>query len=248
LDSRQLSELRNHLAHVRFQSIDPNAPFGDYLPRVQSLQQTLDNRLSTLQQEAASVEQKIAELEPERAQFLTVQVRLRNLGYESPEEASDGLVKLEIRSLTLRAAESATQETLATQRNTNMLAIYEQVAQVWKAFTGDDNWRVDLDAEGIPRLENQEGRQFDLSQFSGGEKTALLIMLHTIIAHHFSKSHFLLLDEPLEHLDPINRRSLIDFLIHVYQQGGFKQAIVATFEESLIRKYMSDDGVNVIYL
>jgi hypothetical protein len=26
----------------------------------------------------------------------------------------------------------------------------------------------------------------------------------------------------------------------------FKQAIVATFEESLIRKYLSEDGVNIV--
>ncbi len=80
------------------------------------------------------------------------------------------------------------------------------------------------------------------------EKTALLIMLHTIIAHHFSRSGFLLIDEPLEHLDPINRRSLIRFLVGAYRRGSFEQAIVATFEESLIRKYMSEEGVNVIHL
>jgi hypothetical protein len=52
----------------------------------------------------------------------------------------------------------------------------------------------------------------------------------------------------VEHLDPINRRSLIRFLVSAYRRGSFEQAIVATFEESLIRKYMSEEGVNVIHL
>ena len=75
----------------------------------------------------------------------------------------------------------------------------------------------------MPTLQDGEGRQLDLSQFSGGEKTALLIMLHTIIAHHFSRSDFLLIDEPLEHLDPINRRSLIRFLVGAQPQPAQQQ-------------------------
>ncbi len=171
------------------------------------------------------------------------------MGYATPEEASEALVELEVRSLSIRAASEAAQQTLTAQRNTDMESIYAQVARVWSVFRGkEDAWRVQLDDEGTPTLEDSSGRQFDLSQFSGGEKTALLIMLHTIIGHYFSKSDFMLIDEPLEHLDPVNRRSLIRFLVTAYRRGVFKQAIIATFEESLIRKYMSEDGVNVILL
>jgi ATPase subunit of ABC transporter with duplicated ATPase domains len=129
-----------------------------------------------------------------------------------------------------------------------MGAIYAQIARVWGAFLGQDNWHIQLNNEGNPVMQDGQGHQFDMSQFSGGEKTALLVMLHTNIAHHFSQSDFLLIDEPLEHLDAVNRRSLIRFLVGAYRRRSFQQAIIATFEESLIRKYMSEEGINVIHL
>lgn len=240
-----LSDLRNALAHMRFRVIRPDASLADLMqaPQVQAASIPAE-----LEEQATGLEQQLAQLESERAEYLVVRHRLQGLGYASPEEASEALVGLEVRSLSLRAAHRAAQETLTAQRNVDMGPIYDQVAHIWEAFTGAPDWRIELDTLGMPTLQDREGRQLDLSQFSGGEKTALLIMLHTILAHHFSRSDFLLIDEPLEHLDPVNRRSLIRFLVGSYRRGSFEQAIVATFEESLIRKYMSEEGVNVIHL
>ena len=149
----------------------------------------------------------------------------------------------------LRAALAASEETLAQQRNDDIRAIYDQIARVYEAFGGGvKSWQLELSTDGGVQMEDSAGRQFDLSQFSGGEKTALMVMLHTIIAHHFSKTDFMLIDEPLEHLDAVNRRSLVKFLISAHKRGIFQQAIVATFEESLVRKYMSDEGIQVIHI
>jgi len=149
--------------------------------------------------------------------------------------------------LSIRAASQATEITLATQQTTDMHSIYQQIAGLWSTFTGIDGWIVEMDMQGYPAVINPEnGLKLDMRQLSGGEKTALLIMLHTIIAHHFSKSDFLMIDEPLEHLDPINRRSLVRFLVEAYQHNVFGQAVIATFEESLIRKYQSVEGINII--
>jgi DNA repair exonuclease SbcCD ATPase subunit len=230
---------------MRFWPVGPDAALADLMQATQARAASIPTEL---EEKATNLEQQIADLENARAEYLAVQQRLRILGYASPDEASKALVGLEVRSLSLRAAHRAAQETLTTQRNTDMAAIYDQVARIWDAFTGYTNWRIELDTSGMPTLQDREGHKLDLSQFSGGEKTALLIMLHTIIAHHFSQSDFLLIDEPLEHLDPVNRRSLIRFLVGSYRRGSFEQAIVATFEESLIRKYMSEEGVNVIHL
>jgi len=201
-----------------------------------------------LRERGTALERELERLETERAEYLAVRHRLQGMGHRSPEMAAEALVGLEIRSLSLRAAHRATQKTLTAQRNTDMQALYDQVARVWEVFSGERDWSVQLDGDGKPLLEDSAGRQFDLSQFSGGEKTALLILLHTIVAQHFSRTDFLLIDEPLEHLDPVNRRSLLRFLMGAYRRRSFEQAIVATFEESLIRKYMSEKGVNVIHL
>ncbi len=52
--------------------------------------------------------------------------------------------------------------------------------------------------------------------------------------------------ESLEHLDAVNGRYLNCFLVQSYHCGMFNQPIIATFEESLIRKYLSEDGVNIM--
>lgn len=244
-----LRELRNNLAHITFQSVRSEATVAELqqITRVQQVARIKDELLQ-LQEQVEQLQMKLSDIESEKANYLAIQNRLRNMGYSSPKKATDTLVGLEVRSLTLRAARQAAQETLTAQRNLDMEAIYAQLARVWGAFADSQSWRIELDRQGMPSLENQNGRQFDLSQFSGGEKTALLVILHTIIAHHLAKSDFLLIDEPLEHLDPINRRSLIRFMVGAYQRNSFKQAIIATFEEALIRKYMSDEGINVIHL
>lgn len=186
----------------------------------------------------------------QKSSYLSLLNQLGRLGFASIAEARAGLLQLETRYLSIRAAQEAVKQTITLHRNRDIEPVYEQIAQVWQnvASGAYQTWRIKLDATGMPILSNAEGREFTLSQFSGGEKTALLVMLHTIVAHHFSKGNFLLIDEPLEHLDPVNRRSLIRFLIEAYHKGAFKQAIVTTFEESLLRKYMSDEAVNVIYL
>jgi exonuclease SbcC len=243
-----LRELRNALTHIRIQTISAEVTWADLQQTMQQQQTRFQQELAELQRQAETLEQQIAQLERETAEYLAIQRRLLSLGYASPEEASESLVRLETRALSLRAAHQAAQETLATQRNLDLQTIYSQVTRVWEAFIGENQWQMQLDREGMPILENQSGQQFELSQFSGGQKTALLVMLHTIIAHHFSHSDFLMIDEPLEHLDAINRRSLIHFLVSAYRKRIFQQAIIATFEESLIRKYMSDEGVNVVYV
>jgi exonuclease SbcC len=236
-------ELRNFLTHSRLN--DPSARILDLREATRSQS---DGAPIKLNEEAHYLEAQLARLESEKVEFLAILHRLKSLGCNSPEEASDALIGLETRALSLRAAQRAAQETLTAQRNADMTTIYDQVARVWDMFTGDVNSRIELDTKGMPTLKNGEGRELDLSQFSGGEKTALLIMLHTIIAQYFSRSDFLLIDEPLEHLDPINRRSLIRFLVGSHRRKSFEQAIIATFEESLIRKYMSEKDVHVIHL
>jgi DNA repair exonuclease SbcCD ATPase subunit len=246
--SEILSELRNRLVHGDYpERINPDIHFNLLFERVSDTASS-SRQDHPLDQKRQEIEDRLAELEKYQAEYLAIKNRLQSLGYNSPEEATESLVGLEIRAMSLRAASQAAQQTLITQRNVDMQSIYAQIGRLWEAFTGEGSWQIELNKEGIPTLQNELGQTFDMSQFSGGEKTALLIMMHTIIAHNFSNSDFLMIDEPLEHLDPINRRSLIRFLVQSYRRGIFKQAIVATFEESLIRKYMSEEGVSVSHI
>jgi DNA repair exonuclease SbcCD ATPase subunit len=152
-----------------------------------------------------------------------------------------------VRLLSIRAASQATETTLATQQRIEMRSIYQQIAGLWSNFTGVKGWSIEMDMQGYPFVINPEqGLELDLRQLSGGEKTALLILLHTIMAHHFSKNQFLMIDEPFEHLDAVNRSSLLQFLVEAYQHQVFNQALIATCEEELVREYQSSEGMNVV--
>lgn len=242
-----LGELRNLIVHGNITNLKPESSFEQIISAANKASEQKEY-LGELERQRKEIQQRISKLQTEQAEFIAIQKRLHEFGFQRPEEVGETLVNMEIRLLSIRAASQAVENTLVAQRNLDLQCIYKQIAQLWGAFIGDEAWQVAFDADGMITLQNEIGRQFDLQQLSGGEKTALLIMLHTIISHHFSRSDFLMIDEPLEHLDPVNRRSLIRFLVQCYRRGIFKQAIVATFEESLIRKYLSEDGVNVIII
>lgn len=242
-----IRDLRNLIVHGRISNLKPESSFEQIMS---TIDQTVEKKeyLLKLEDQRREIQHRISRSQTEQAEFIAIQKRMNEIGFNRPEEVGEALVNMEVRLLSIRAASQAIENTLVAQRNLDLKCIYKQIAQLWGAFIGDNEWQVELDAKGMITLQNDMGRQFDLHQLSGGEKTALLIMLHTIIAHNFSHSDFLMVDEPLEHLDPVNRRSLIRFLVQSYRRGMFRQAIVATFEESLIRKYLSEDGVKVVII
>ncbi len=246
--SGALQELQRALDQAALSSVTPETSLSELQEIVESQETFFLDSVSNLEHSATAAKSERADLESERARYLSVLRDLQGLGYGSIEEAGDALFGLESRSLSLRAVSRAAQETLTQQRDTSIGPIYDQLSHVWQAFMGEDQWRIDLDNESRPRFEDRRGRQIDLDQFSGGEKTALLVALHVLMAQYFSNSDFLLIDEPLEHLDPVNRRALVRFLVGAFRRNSFRQAIVATVEESLVRRYMSDDGIHVIEL
>jgi DNA repair exonuclease SbcCD ATPase subunit len=244
----QLQPLRSLLTQIELPGIHPSHSFEKISTTLLNLSQDQQGgKIAELTQQRETLKQRLKELESYNAEYQAVKKRLLEFNFNSPEDLGDEIIRVETRMLSIRAASQATEETLQSQQSTDMKVIYEQIANLWSSFREDEGWEMQYNSDGYPVMtKNDEQLTLDLRQLSGGEKTALLIMLHTIIAHHFSKSDFLMIDEPLEHLDPVNRRSLIRFLVDAYKHDIFGQAIIATFEESLIRKYQSDKGVNVI--
>jgi len=244
----QIQPLRSLLTQIELPGIHPSHSFEKISTTLLSLSQGQQGgKIAELTQQRETIKQRLKEIESYTAEYQAVKKRLQEFNFNSPEDLGDEIIRIETRMLSIRAASQATEETLQSQQSTDMEVIYKQIANLWSSFRGDDGWEMEYNSDGYPVMtKDDEKITLDLRQLSGGEKTALLIMLHTIIAHHFSKSDFLMIDEPLEHLDPVNRRSLIKFLVDAYKHDVFGQAIIATFEESLIRKYQSDKGVNVI--
>jgi ATPase subunit of ABC transporter with duplicated ATPase domains len=83
-------------------------------------------------------------------------------------------------------------------------------------------------------------------QLISGEKTVLLVLARVILCRLLStKIDFLMIDEPLEHLDIRNRRSLLNFLVAACQKDFIPQMFVTSFEETLIRKYYEGEKTSI---
>jgi exonuclease SbcC len=244
----QLIPLRSLLTQIELPGIHPSQSFSKLSISISDLAKGQQSEKQTdLIRQRDTVKQRLNELDKYMAEYQAVTKRLQDANFNSPEDLGNEILQIEVRMLSIRAAAQTTENTLQSQQDIDMKTIYEQIADLWSSFREDEGWEMEYNPKGYPVMSKDgEEIKLDLRQLSGGEKTALLIMLHTIIAHHFSESDFLMVDEPLEHLDPINRRSLIKFLVDGYHHQIFGQAIIATFEESLIRKYQSNQGVNII--
>ncbi|MGE5221434.1 MAG: AAA family ATPase [Omnitrophica WOR_2 bacterium] len=241
-----LLEIHNSIIHGRTTDISPQMPIGEM--RVVLDRSREQSRQLELKKNIEAITRQVDDLEKARANFISVHNQLQERGFTSPGDILEALIQIETRLLTLTAARVAVEATLADMRDGRLGSIYEQITAVWNNFIQHGQWHVRFDPEGSPLLAEESEREFSFSQFSGGEKTSLLVIIHTVIAHHFSKCKFLLVDEPLEHLDSINRRSLMRFFMAASQNKFIDQALITTYEESLVRKYISEENVNVIYI
>jgi DNA repair exonuclease SbcCD ATPase subunit len=139
------------------------------------------------------------------------------------------------------AFDSALQE----QKDQNLAQVYRWISELWQRFRPESRWKIVLDEKGVIRVASEK-REYDFAHLSGGEKTVLLVLARVILCKLLStKIDFLMIDEPLEHLDIRNRRSLLNFLVSACRKNIIPQMLVTTFEETLIRKYYEGEKTTV---
>lgn len=136
---------------------------------------------------------------------------------------------------------------IVDQRDEGIKPLYLALAELWKRWRPGHEWTITFDVEGRIELGSRDKR-LKFSQLSGGEKTVLLILSRVLMLGLLSQMDFLMIDEPLEHLDLRNRRAVLNFLVASTRCGLVKQAVVTTFEESLVRKYLEGQDTNTVYL
>jgi len=123
-----------------------------------------------------------------------------------------------VKQVRLRAGEfvahllsTAISKAVLRERETNLAVIKPTLSALWSKFSGRPE-TIEFSPRGEMFLV-RDGTRLSFSQLSGGEKTALLIFSHTVASRALSNVDFLLIDEPLEHLDLENRRSLLSFIV-----------------------------------
>jgi DNA repair exonuclease SbcCD ATPase subunit len=193
-------------------------------------------KLSALKAIKQEIEQKMSKIAELRAQSKQAE-RVNLLG--------DRLYLAYQKQMLAELISNALESTLQEQRDHNLAHVYVWISELWRRFRPDSEWQILLDEKGVIKVKSKE-RQYDFSHLSGGEKTVLLVLARVILCRLLATNiDFLMIDEPLEHLDIRNRRSLLNFLVAVCRKNVIPQMLVTTFEESLVRKYYEGEDTNV---
>jgi len=107
-----------------------------------------------------------------------------------------------------------------------------EVAARWKQVFGDRG-NLQLSSKGVISME-RDGHTIEFAQFSPGEQVVAMLALRFLTVGASTTSPFMLLDEPLECLDPANRRLVAGVLVGDHRPVD--QMIVTTYEEPLARR------------
>jgi DNA repair exonuclease SbcCD ATPase subunit len=119
-----------------------------------------------------------------------------------------------------------------------------QISHRWKQVFGDRG-ALRLRADG--RLILAQGiHEIPFAQFSSGEKVIALLAVRLLVLGASTRASFLWLDEPLEHLDPKNRRITASLMAAAGKH--VRQILVTTYEESLARRLAAGGHADLRYV
>ena len=121
------------------------------------------------------------------------------------------------------------------------------VERAWVDFSGWTDAKIEPQPKGRLAVRH-DGRALDLAQLSGGERAAFLVLLHAHLGHRFGRVGFLLLDEPLEHLDDENGRRMLQVLLRACKDGLLSQIVLATVEADVVQTVIRPGDAHVIQL
>lgn len=136
-----------------------------------------------------------------------------------------------------KAAVSRMAAVIARQTADQLLAeridpLASEVRARWKRVFGDRG-ALQLGADG--RLTLRRGvEDIPFEYLSSGEKVVALLAVRLLVLGSSTRASFLWLDEPLEHLDPRNRRLAASLMSAAGVQ--VRQVLVTTYEEDLARR------------
>lgn len=107
-----------------------------------------------------------------------------------------------------------------------------EVRSHWKRVFGDRG-ALQLGADGRLTL-RRDDEDIPFEYLSSGEKVVALLAVRLLVLGSSTRASFLWLDEPLEHLDPRNRRLAASLMSAAGEH--MRQILVTTYEEDLARR------------
>ncbi len=118
----------------------------------------------------------------------------------------------------------------------------------WGQFFTDEDSLV-LTDEGEVCMRLNDGTTLAYPQLSGGQQALAILTLRLALIAGATTLGTAWLDEPLEHLDPINRRRAANLLSQASRQPRTRQIVATTYEEEIARRLAAQhDHVHLHYV
>lgn len=174
-------------------------------------------------------------------------LELARIGSHPEEVLAAKRAALARRELLAELFATALTETQRQLREGALRDVYAEVERAWADFSGWSGARVQSLPKGRLAV-HRDGRGLDLAQLSGGERAAFLALLHAHLGRHFGRGGFLVLDEPLEHLDAENGRRLLGHLVRACADGLLTQVVIATVEADVVNNAIGAGDATIIRL
>jgi DNA repair exonuclease SbcCD ATPase subunit len=169
----------------------------------------------------------------ERRAILSEAQRRREAG-ESARVELEGVTAAYERAAALEAAAVALDAARQRVLNESVEPLEELLADNWHNLFSD---RPGVGLRGDGSISRRIGSaELEYEHFSDGEKMVAQLLLRVLVLRATTKLGFFWVDEPLEHLDPDARRALAVLLAQTPEEPGFRQVLVTTYEEPLIRR------------
>ncbi len=145
------------------------------------------------------------------------------------------------------AADTAVQSMIDALIEERINPLTEQVTSRWKTVFKGSRPVLRLEPSGELKLVRGDDT-IAFPDMSAGERAVALLITRLLVMSVTTPTGFLWLDEPLEQLDPANRR-LIGQLLTASSSGTIRQLVVTTFEEEIARRLeQSASDVHVKYV
>lgn len=229
----QISERMGHVDALWSDVLDSErrrAPSRPDRPEVEE-PSGLEPDVTALEAEAA---RQTAELAAVRADIAAIESahRLRDEDERLSRQLRAGYRRVE-RAHVLSSTMTSLADSICAER---IAPLARQVEIRWPDLWPGES--ISMAASGALGLGTHEW-QIPFSEFSGGQRTIAQILVRLLALQMATACPFLILDEPLEHLDPHHRRALVTLLVKagvVDPTSSMKQIIVTTYEETVARR------------
>lgn len=232
-----LNGLRSVIADIRSVPVpvQPSSPPG--ADELDAIRRAHDAARDSLQQQDQDVAVRTAAMKAIEEALQAIE--------EDQEQASRLEELLRLEALARAAAQTLT-ETAGRVMEQHIEPLVAEVARRWKETFGRGG--LQLSADG--RITRKVGsRTLHFGALSGGERVWALLVARLLIASASTRSPFVWLDEPLEHLDPRLRRIVAGTLAMACSRAGLRQVIVTTYEAPIAQQLMDDvPSASLVYV